>query len=78
MLVLMCQGSRSPGLLRFSRGALGSGVPVQLSPFRGCLSGSSEHGGGGLGELLRTSGGRVFCLIARLCPGLGVFWVIHV
>ena len=22
-----------------------TGVPVQLSPFRGCLSGSSEHGG---------------------------------
>ena len=32
-------------------------------------------------ELLRTSGGRVFCLIARLSPGLGlalVFWVFHV
>ena len=27
---------------------------------------------GGLGELLRTSGGRVFCLIARLSPGLGL------
>ena len=36
---------RSPGLLRFSRNALGYGVPVQLSPFRGCLFGSSEHGG---------------------------------
>ena len=35
----------------------------------------------GLGELLRTSGGRVFCLIARLSPGLSLalaFWVIHV
>ena len=32
---------------------------------------------GGLGELLRTFGGRVFCLIARFSPGLGVFWVIH-
>ena len=29
-------------------------------------------GGGGLGELLRTSGGRVFCLIARSSPGLGL------
>ena len=32
-------------------------------------------------ELLRTSGGRVFCLIARLSPGLGLalaFWVFHV
>ena len=61
VLVLKCQGSRSPGLLRFSRSALGSGVPVQLSPCRGGLSGSSGHGGGVLGELLRTSGGRVFC-----------------
>ena len=32
-------------------------------------------------ELLRTSGGRVFCLIARLSPGLGLalaFWVFQV
>ena len=32
-------------------------------------------------ELLRTSGGRVFCLIARFGPGLGLalaFWVFHV
>ena len=32
-------------------------------------------------ELLRTSGGRVFCLIARFSPGLGLalaFWVFHV
>ena len=32
-------------------------------------------------ELLRTSGGRVFFLIARLSPGLGfalAFWVVHV
>ena len=39
-------------------------------------------GGGVLGELLWTSGGRVFCLTARLSPGLGLalafFWVIHV
>ena len=35
----------------------------------------------GLVELLRTSGGRIFCLIARLSPGLGLalaFWVVHV
>ena len=32
-------------------------------------------------ELLRTSGGCVLCLIARLSPGLGLalaFWVFHV
>ena len=51
-----------------------------MSPFRGCLSGSSEPGWGSV-ELLLTSGGRVFCLIARLSPGLGLalaFWVFHV
>ena len=80
MLVLKCQGSRSPGLLRFSRSALGSGVPVQLSPYRGCLSGSSERGGrgGGLGELLRTSGGRVFLSDCTLKSWPWRFWVIHV
>ena len=31
----------SPGLLRFSRGALSSGFPIQWPPFRGWLSGSS-------------------------------------
>ena len=37
--------------------------------------------GWGSVELLLTSGGRVFCLIARLSPGLGLalaFWVVHV
>ena len=37
--------------------------------------------GWGSVELLRTSGGRVFCLIAHLSPGLGLalaFWVVHV
>ena len=77
MLVLKCQGSRSPGLLRFSRSALGSGVPVQLSPFRGCLSGSSGHGGG-VGVLLRTSGGRVFLSDCTLQSWPWRFWVIHV
>ena len=51
-----------------------------MSPFRGCLSGSSEFGWGSV-ELLRTSDGRVFCLIACLSPGLGLamaFWVFHV
>ena len=57
--------SRSPGLLRYSCDALGCGGPVQLSPFQGCLSGSSELGWGSV-ELLRTPDGRVFCLIARL------------
>ena len=42
VLVLKSRVSRSPGLLRFSRGALGSGFPLQLSPFRGWLSGSSD------------------------------------
>ena len=67
-------------LLRYSRDAVGCGGPVQLSPFRGCLSGSSEPGWGSV-ELLRTSGGRVFCMIARSNPGLGLalpFWVFHV
>ena len=31
----------SPGLLRFSRGALSSGFPIQWPPFRGWLSSSS-------------------------------------
>ena len=51
-----------------------------MSPFRGCLSGSSELGWGSV-ELLRTSDGRVFCLIARLSPGLSLalaFWVFRV
>ena len=37
--------------------------------------------GWGSVELLRTSGGCVFCLIARLRPGLGLalaFWIVHV
>ena len=37
--------------------------------------------GWGSVELLRTAGGRVFCLIACLSPGLGLalaFWVVHV
>ena len=84
MLVLKCLGSRSPGLLRFSRSALGSGVPVQLSPFRGCLSGSSEHGGGEGGGSVSSSGhpAGVFSADCTLqswpWPGLGVFWVVHV
>ena len=71
VLVLKCQGSRSPGLLRFSRSALGSGVSVQLSPFRGCLSGSSEHGRGSVSSSGHPAG-VFFCLIARLRPGLGL------
>ena len=49
---------------------------------------SSCHTSGGVSlvlqnlvELLRTSGGRVFCLIARFSPGLGLalaFWVFQV
>ena len=60
---------------------MGYGGPVQLSPFRGCLSGSSELGWGSV-ELLRTSDGRVFCLIARFVLasastwrfGYSIFW----
>ena len=55
VLVLKSRDSRSPGLLRFSRGALGSGFPIQLPPFRGWLSGSSDRRVG-LAELRRTSG----------------------
>ena len=57
--------------LRFSRSALGSGVPVQLSPFRVCLSGSSEHGRGSVSSSGHPAG-VFFCLIARLRPGLGL------
>ena len=81
MLVLKCQGSLSPGLLRFSRSALGSGVPVQLSPFRGCLSGSSEHGGGGGGGGSVSSSGHpagVFSVDCTLKSWPWRFWVIHV
>ena len=79
VLVLKCRGSRSPSLLRFSRGALGSGFPIQLSPFRGWLSGSSDHRVG-LAELRRTSGVvlRSLCTLPSWVPGLGVFGVFHV
>ena len=52
---------------------MGYGDPVQLSPFRGCLSGSSELGWGSV-ELLRTSDGHVFCLIARLVLASATPW----
>ena len=45
VLVMKCQGSRSPGLLRFSRSALGSGVL------------SSCHPSGGVSLVLRNMGG---------------------
>ena len=48
----------------------GTGVLSSLSPFRGCLSGSSELGWGSV-ELLRTSAVRVFFSECTLCPGLG-------
>ena len=76
----MSRVSRSPGLLRFSRGALGSGFPIQLSPFRGWLSGSSDHRVG-LAELLRTSGLvlRSLCTLPTWAwPGLSGFGVFYV
>ena len=80
VLVLKSRGSRSPGLLRFSRGALGSGFPIQLSPFRGWHFGSSDHRVG-LAELLRTSRVvlRFLCMLPSWpWPGRGVVWVFHV
>ena len=47
--------------------------PVQLSPFRGCLSGSSELGWGSV-ELLRTSDVRVFFLIALFVLASASTW----
>ena len=44
-----------------------------MSPFRGCLSGSSELGWGSV-ELLRTSDGRVFFLIARFVLASASTW----
>ena len=73
VLVLKCQGSRSPGLLRFSRSALGSGVPVQLSPFQGCSLWFFRTWGGGSVSSSGHPAGVFFCLIARFSPGLGVF-----
>ena len=49
----------------------GSGVLSSLSPFRGCLSGSSELGWGSV-ELLRTSDVSVFFSEFTLRPGLGL------
>ena len=45
----------------------GAGVLSSLSPFRGCLSGSSELGWGSV-ELLRTSDVRVFFSDCTLRP----------
>ena len=44
-----------------------------MSPFRGCLSGSSELGWGSV-ELLRTSDGRVFFLIACFILASALTW----
>ena len=74
MLVLKCQGSRSPGLLRFSRSALGSFPVVTLPGVSLWFFRTWE----GLGELLRTSGGRVFLSDCTLPSWPWRFWVIHV
>ena len=55
VIVLKSRVSRFSWSLRFSRGALSSGFPIQWPPFRGWLSGSSVRCVG-LAELLRTSG----------------------
>ena len=55
VIVLKSRVSRFSWSLRFSRGALSSGIPIQWPPFRGWLSGSSVRYVG-LAELLRTSG----------------------
>ena len=55
----------------------GAGVLSSLSPFRGCLSGSSELGWGSV-ELLRTSDVRVFFSEYTLRPGLGLDWALWV
>ena len=44
-----------------------------MSSFRGCLSGSSELGWGSV-ELLRTSDGRVFCLMAHFVLASASTW----
>ena len=55
VLVLKSRVSRFSWSLRFSRGALSSGFPIQWHPFRGWLSGSLVRCVG-LAELLWTSG----------------------
>ena len=55
VIVLKYRVSRFSWSLRFSRGALSSGFPIQWPPFRGWLSGSSVRCVV-LAELLRTSG----------------------
>ena len=65
---------------------LGSYASRVLPWVAGFLSSCHPSGGASLVlqnlvELLRTSGGHVFCLIARLSPGHGLalaFWVFHV
>ena len=80
MLVLKCQVlpfSWALTLLAYCLGLRGS-CPVVTLP--GVPLWFFRTWGGSV-ELLRTSGGRVFCLIARLSPGLGLalaFWVFHV
>ena len=68
VIVLKSRFSRFSWSLRFSRGALGSGFPIQWPPFRGWLSGSSVLCVG-LAELLRTSG----LVLQSLCSLLTCF-----
>ena len=63
VLVLKSRGLPvSPGLLRFSRGALSSGFPFQWPPFRGWLSGSSVRCVG-----LASSTGHLASCFQSLC-----------
>ena len=70
-----CSEVPGPPVLLSSYAALvissGTGFLSSLSPFQGCLSGSSELGWGSVG-LLRTSDVRVFFSECTLRPGLGL------
>ena len=68
VIVLKFRVSRFSWSLRFSRGALSSGFPIQWPPFRGWLSGSSVLCVG-LAELLWTPG----LVLQSLCSLLTCF-----
>ena len=71
MLVLKCQVSRSPGLLCFSRNALGYGVPVHCHPFGGVsLVLQNMVGLGGALPDIRRACFLSDCMLK--------FWVVHV
>ena len=72
VLILKCRVLPFSGVSYAARViSCGTGVLSSLSPFRGCLSGSSELGWGSV-ELLQTSDVRVFFSDCTLRPGLGL------